>query len=92
MKRLLALIPILVPLAGCGSWPDTSTPQGQCEAAANDDPAVKDIYMRMLGGNNEAQRGQQLDLQDARKTATMQCLRQRGLAPLGGVAPVQRVE
>jgi hypothetical protein len=73
---------MLLALAGCG--PDESTPQGQCRREAFNDPAVKDLQMRSLGGQSTAQELLP-DLKDAENRATQRCLSARGLAPKGGV-------
>jgi hypothetical protein len=80
----LAGLPLaaLLALAACG--PDTSTPQGQCQAEAYQDPKVKEIRIRMLG-NAGLQSELAPALDDALHAATLRCLRARGLAPPGGV-------
>lgn len=90
MRSVIALGALLL-LAGC-SGPDMSTPQGQCEAASNDDPTVKDIMIRRNSGNSVLFVQLRQDLADARSRAILRCLRLRGLAPQGGVEPVKRDE
>ena len=67
-------------LAGC----TPNTPQGACEAAANDDPKVKQILIRGAGNPHALLEDQEV-LRAARQDATLACLRNRGLIPRGGV-------
>jgi hypothetical protein len=83
--RFLLCLPLLALVPACAFGRDTSTPQGQCEASANNDPAVREFNMRMLGGGGSAQRDLVQDRDDARAAALTRCLRANGLAPPGAV-------
>ena len=77
-------------LGGCTLFgPDRNTPEAQCEAAAYDDPTVKEIILQRNSGNQDAFVQLLPNQRDAVKRATQRCLRQKGLAPPGGVEPVQ---
>jgi hypothetical protein len=66
-----------------------NSPQAQCERQADDDPAVVAIYTRTNGDYTQpwAARDQLLA---AKRQAVLRCMRQKGLAPPGGVQPVTR--
>ncbi len=77
--RLVALLAIM--LSGCGYAGFGDTPQAQCARQANADPAVVAI------NRNTWIDGYRLDF--ALRQATLRCLQAKGLAPPGGVEPVQ---
>ncbi len=76
---LLALL-----LAGCAG-PQGSPVERACQSQANDDPAVASLIMRGAGSES-FHKDHIYDLRDAKREATLRCLRARGLAPQGGVA------
>jgi hypothetical protein len=81
---LLLVLPLLT---ACGG-PNPSTAQGQCEIAANDDPAVKAAMQQQA--MTVTWSSQFYDaVTAARKRAVQRCLRARGLAPPGGVEAVR---
>ncbi len=80
LAAVLALLPLL---AACAAKPP-ATPQAECEAAAFDDPVVKQFIIRrtaMVEDTEYLLRDQKL----AERDATVRCMRQKGLAPPGGV-------
>jgi hypothetical protein len=83
--RFALLLAIM--LAAC-AWGGNS-PQAQCERQADDDPAVVAIYSGTNGAYTQPwiQRDQLLA---AKRQAVLRCMRQKGLAPPGGVEPVVR--
>jgi hypothetical protein len=81
MKRA-AFLMTLVLLAACGT---TESPdQRACDAAVNEDPAVKLLIIKGVG-NPHFQANSQDELNAAKQEARLTCLRSRGLAPKGGV-------
>ena len=84
MRRLVALCLLL---AACASR-DPPAVQA-CKAQANDDPEVRHLVAASAGSGSFA-RDHQYDLRDARRQATLRCLRARGLAPPGGVEAPRR--
>ena len=84
MRRIVALCLLL---AACASH---DPPEVQaCKAQANDDPEVRRLIAASAGGGSFASE-HQYDLRDARRQATLRCLRARGLAPPGGVEAPRR--
>lgn len=89
----IRLFAALLLLAGCDSGYVASTEPAapsQCETEANNDPAVKEITMKMSAvqwwrGNHQE------DLAVARRQALLRCMRQKGLIPPGGVEPLKPV-
>ena len=82
--RLAVLLPLL--LVGCTVG--GNTPEAECRREAYNDPSVKEIYGNSNG--NYTQAGTiQAQLKMAMRQATLKCLREKGLAPPGGVEPVQ---
>lgn len=69
-------------LAGCGG-PATPPP---CAGAADDDPTVRALMLRMLG-NPHLDETLQGELRLARQEAVRHCLQAHGMLPPGGVAP-----
>lgn len=78
----------LLPLTVGACGPRTDTPQAQCERQAYDDPEVRRIYGGESGDFRQAGVPQE-QLKMAVRQATVRCLQQKGLAPPGGVEPVQ---
>jgi len=80
----MRFLPILcvVLLAGCA---DDSTPQGQCEAQAYNDPTVKDLIAKGTSGGGELQQDIMDSRKEAVKAATNRCLAAKGLIRGGGV-------
>jgi hypothetical protein len=76
-------------LASCAA--DHDPPEVRaCKAQSSDDPEVRRLIAINAGSESfQAQQGQ-LELEDARKQATLKCLRARGLAPPGGVERPRR--
>jgi hypothetical protein len=86
VRRYLPVAAALLALAGCGGR--DNSPEGQCERQSYDDPAVHQLEIARLANTANS-----FDLQGAyaaaRKQAIYRCLNTRGLAPPGGVEPVQ---
>jgi hypothetical protein len=82
VKFWLLVLPLL--LAGCAT---DDTPEAQCKRQAYDDPAVRQAYTDSISAYNQAGRDK---LAVALRQATLECLQKRGLAPPGGVQPVER--
>ena len=80
MKRTPCLA-LLALLAACAPEPPV---ERACDAAADNDPAVKLLIVKGLG-NPYFQAMNQENLKAARQQARLACLRSRGLAPPGGV-------
>ena len=80
----LVLLPALV---ACSKAPPADTAQGRCEQQVNDDPAVKAILV------DAPSRGWdpiwQAELNRARRKSVYDCLAAAGVAPRGGVEPVE---
>ncbi len=72
-------------LAGACSLGDAVTPQAKCEAKAYDDPAVKELSIKMLGGGGELVEDLRAPRRAAIADATRRCLVANGLAAPGGV-------
>lgn len=91
MKTLALFAALAFPLllAGCGPAPDLSTPQGQCQAQANNSPRVRELEIQTSGGSDKQQYDARQALPRARREAYNACLQARGLAPKGGVEAVQ---
>ncbi len=76
-----AALALLVLLAACAR----ESPVDQaCDAAVDNDPTVKQLMMKGLG-NPFFLDSNQDELKAARQQARLACLRNRGLAPPGGV-------
>jgi len=78
--RFVLLLPVCV-LAACGYGGSDNSPQAQCERQARDDPALEDVYHQPWVDTYK--------VKFIINQALVKCLRQKGLAPLGGVEPVQ---
>ena len=76
-----AALGLLALLAACA--PESPVDQA-CDAAVDNDPAVKALMMKGLG-NPFFLDSSQDELKAARQKARLACLRNRGLAPPGGV-------
>ncbi len=89
MTRLAASLLALLLLGAC-SMAEKTMPDAQCRQAAYDDPQVRIERARNAGF---AAFGQTTEARDAllsvQKDAYTRCMRQRGLAPLGGVEAVR---
>ncbi len=84
------LLPLLAcALAACSSSLGDS-PQAQCERQVNDDPKVAEIYRTSNGEYSYVGYQARDDLLMAKREAVVKCMRAKGLAPPGGVQPVQR--
>jgi hypothetical protein len=89
MKRILVLLPLA--LAACGGPTQTADPQrAQCERQAQDDPAVRQFAGDADSPNIFVRTRALQEQKDVMRQAVQRCLRLRGLAPPGGVEPVQR--
>ncbi len=91
MKTLPLLVVLASPLllARCAPPPDLATPQGQCQAQANENPDVRQLAAETSGGSPTQQATALRELPLARRRAYIACLQARGLAPKGGVEPVR---
>jgi hypothetical protein len=91
MKNLLLLAALALPLAlaRCAPPPDLSTPQGQCQAQANNSEPVRTLQAQTSGGSDEQRAKALQQLPAVRQSAYIACLQGRGLAPKGGVQPLQ---
>jgi hypothetical protein len=79
-----------VPLAlgACSLGTSDNSPQAQCDRQADNDPRVQWIY----GGHEgdyTIQGSARANLLWAKRQALEKCLREKGLAPPGGVEPVK---
>jgi hypothetical protein len=90
--RFFWLAPIVVlALAGCGHGPApqaADTPQGQCAAAADQDPDVKAAEQKQIIMTLNSQQGGS-SVAAIRQQKIDACLRARGLGPPGGVEKVR---
>jgi hypothetical protein len=75
-------------MTACAFGASDNTPQAQCERQAMEDPAVAEIYTR-TNGYYTMSGTENADLVAAKRQATLRCMRQKGLAPPGGVQPVK---
>jgi hypothetical protein len=72
----------------CSPGASDNSAQADCERQADRDPAVVEIYTRTNGYYTFPWTARD-DLLAAKRQATLRCMRQKGLAPPGGVQPVQ---
>jgi hypothetical protein len=86
--RLCFALMLGVTMTACGFGAPDNSPQAQCEQQAMNDPAVVEIYSRTNGAYTRSGT-ENADLVAAKRQATLRCLRQKGLAPPGGVQPVR---
>ena len=84
MSRLAVPLLALL-LAACNS---ANTPQAECERAAEQDPAVRAIYSSTNGDYSSGFYQAYYDLREAKRQATLRCMRAKGLVPPGGVQAV----
>ena len=83
-------LPFLILLAACVDvGPDPATPEGQCQVEVENDPAVQDVYRRMPSGSLYGF-GTLEAMKEIKQQAYERCMRNRGLAPLGGVESTRR--
>lgn len=78
----------LMLLAGCAARQDPKVAQAECVQATNNDPDVKRLMLVGLTDGGQAGFADAYGI--ARYKAMQACLRSKGLAPPGGVMPVQR--
>lgn len=87
--RLLAALLALPMLSACAALgPNPDTPLGQCQRQALNDPTVNNLMARSVAGTSFAADNAGR-LNAAKQQAVQACMRQKGLAPPGGVEPVQ---
>jgi hypothetical protein len=87
-KRPLILL-VALPLTGCGAGDGSA--QSECARQANQDPKVVEIYTRTNGAYTLGafEWGFPDELKAAKRAAVLRCMREKGLAPPGGVELVQ---
>ena len=80
MKPLTLLAVLALPLAltRCGPPPDLSTPQGQCQAQADNSPEVGQLIAQTSGGSMTQQATARQQLPLARRRAYIACLHGHG--------------
>ena len=86
-RRMLNLVLALaaMPIAACSSARSPpATPEEACARQADDAPAVRDALGK-AAGNLDWQWQHGGEIRQARQDAITDCLRSRGLAPIGGV-------
>ena len=93
---LIALLPALALLAGCGGGrdrpPTVAVPDAvasACESQVDADPAVTELMIKGAG-TPQFQRDNQDRLRLARQRARIACLQSRGVLPRGGGVEPQR--
>ncbi len=99
MKRLCVLAGLLL-LGGCGNplqptnavynLTDADTLKGQCERAAYDDPAVKDVLAKTAGSVGYDPMNWMQELQRTKRAAVQRCMYQRGGPGQGGGVELPR--
>jgi hypothetical protein len=82
--RFVLLLAIMLTACNGGD-----SPQAQCERQADSDPAVMAIYRGNSGDYTQPWTARD-QLLAAKRQAVLRCMRQKGLAPPGGVQPVVR--
>jgi hypothetical protein len=87
MSRYLALA-LLAVLAACSAAPPANTAQARCQQQADNDPAVEAILVEAPAWGADPQWQEKLAL--ARHKSVNDCLVAAGLAPRGGVEPINR--
>ena len=87
MKRWPVLL-LLLALAACSPRSGDSSAQAQCERQAENDPKVVEIYTSTNGWYTYPYQDHDRLLM-AKRQAMVKCLREKGLAPAGGVQAVQ---
>lgn len=96
LRKTLTLLAALAPLAGCGLIPLPPSPlppprseaEANCQRQANDDPVVREIQIKRLASDYNANRYQN-DYVLALKQANDRCLNKLGIFVPGGVEPVR---
>lgn len=99
MKRLCVLAGLLL-LGGCNNplqpsyaaygQTDADTLKGQCERAAYDDPAVKDVLAKTAGSTGYDPMNWMQQLQRTKREAVQRCMYQRGGPGQGGGVELPR--
>jgi len=74
-------------LAACAAPPPADTPEARCRQQVNQDPNVKELLVQSPADYQKPEFQQQLEM--ARRKAVNDCLAAQGLAPRGGVEPLQ---
>lgn len=96
MRYALSLAAVLL-LGGCGVFgargpaipPDENTPDHQaCRAEARNSPEVRALNREINPNNTFNQTRLEGEVRNAQARAYRACLRERGLAPPGGVEPL----
>lgn len=86
MNRCFLLVAAALTFTGCGMGrPDSSTPQGQCEAEAWQNPQVKLLTTKSIVNSVETRTSALAQRDQLKDKLVQQCLARQGLAPLGGV-------
>lgn len=84
------LFPLLtLATAACGASRNDNSPQAQCERQVENDPKVIEVYTRGNGAYTYVGNPERDALLLAKREAMVRCMRSMGLAPAGGVQPVQ---
>lgn len=83
--RRAGWLAVLAVLAGCAETPPVAVAKipSECEGAVYADPAVREEIMKGAG-SDYYRNTHQAELAYAKQGATARCLRQKGLAPMGG--------
>ena len=81
--RIVAVLALLLTACGAGD----NSPQAECARQADQDPKVVEIYTRTNGAYTFAW-GEHDELEAAKRAAVLRCMREKGLAPPGGVQQV----
>jgi len=85
-SRIVAVLALL--LTGCSAG--DNSPQAECARQADQDPRVVEIYTRTNGAYTLTFGwGLPDELKAAKRAAVLRCMREKGLAPPGGVQQVQ---
>jgi hypothetical protein len=78
---------MLAMLAACSPPPPANTPEARCQQQEDQDPNVKALLVQAPVEGQKPEFQQQLVM--ARRKALNDCLTAQGLAPRGGVEPLQ---
>ncbi|WP_043836251.1 hypothetical protein [Muricoccus aerilatus] len=94
MTRAPLLLPVLLILAACGRndpLPPADNPaEATCRREAEASPAAKAGYARLPPADNVTQFNRvKAEIAAAERAAYLRCMRDKGLAPPGGVEPVR---
>lgn len=87
MRTVLLLA--LFGLSACGGDAPANTALGRCQRKAVEDPAVQEAILRANSPLQEVRVRGVHDQKMATQRAVQKCLAGHGLAPAGGVEPVQ---